>query len=45
MEEFIWHWTKGNTKIFTRKSAVARQAMENGLLVKMKKHKPRIIKF
>ena len=33
MSEFIWHWTKGDTKIYTRRTEVAEQALKDGLLV------------
>lgn len=44
MYEFIWHWTNGNKKIFTRKLEVAEKAMKEGFLVLGKKEKPRIFK-
>jgi len=45
MNDFIWHWTNGNTKVFTRKSSVAEQAMKEGKLVIGKKIKPHILKY
>jgi len=33
MAEFIWHWTKGNKKIFTTQVDLAEQAMKDGLFV------------
>ena len=45
MDDFIWHWTKGNTKVFTRDSTVAEKAMRNGMLVIGKKLRPRIMRY
>ena len=45
MNEFIWHWTKGDSKIYTRKTDVAERAMREGMLVIGKKIKPYIIKY
>jgi hypothetical protein len=45
MTEFIWYWTRGNSKIFTRKTEVAEEAMKDGKLVLGKKLKPNIIKY
>ena len=45
MYEFVWHWTKGNKKIFTRNDGVAEQAMKDGFLVMGKRLKPHIIKY
>jgi len=44
MYEFIWHWTKGNKKIYTRKIEIAEKAMKDGYLVMGVKEKPRIFK-
>jgi len=44
MYEFIWHWNKGNKKIYTRKIDVAERAMREGFLVMGIKEKPRIFK-
>jgi hypothetical protein len=33
MAEFIWHWTKENTKIFTTQIDIAEQAMKEGFFV------------
>jgi len=33
MPEFIWHWTKGNKKIYTTQVDVAEQAMKEGCFV------------
>lgn len=45
MSEFIWHWTDGDKKIFTRKTEVAEKAMKNGFLIMGRKAKPEIIKY
>jgi len=33
MAEFIWHWTKDNTKVYTTQVDLAEQAMKDGLFV------------
>jgi hypothetical protein len=33
MPEFIWHWTKGNKKIYTTKVEIAEQALKEGCFV------------
>ena len=33
MSEFIWHWTKGKTKITTHRSDIAEKALKEGNLV------------
>ena len=45
MSEFIWHWTKDNKKIYTRRIDVAERAMKEGALVMGIKAKPNIIKY
>ena len=45
MSEFIWHWTNGNRKIYTKKTEVAEQAMKNGMLVMGMRAKPRIMRY
>ena len=45
MAEFIWYWSKGNSKIFTRKSEIAEKAMKDGKLVLGKKVKPNVVKY
>ena len=45
MAEFIWHWTNGNKKIFTKKTEVAEKAMKEGMLVMGIKSKPHIMKY
>ena len=45
MAEFIWHWTNGNKKIFTKKTDVAEKAMKEGMLVMGIKSKPNIMKY
>jgi hypothetical protein len=44
MTEFIWHWTKGNQKIYTRKTDIAEKAMKEGFLVMGLKEKPYIFR-
>lgn len=44
MYEFVWHWTKGNKKIFTRRVDVAEKAMKEGFLVMGIRKKPHIFK-
>ena len=44
MTEFIWHWTKGNQKIYTRKTDIAEKAMKEGFLVMGLKEKPHIFR-
>jgi hypothetical protein len=44
MSEFIWHWTKGNKKIYTRKEKIAENAMKDGLLVIGIKEAPHIFR-
>ena len=44
MAEFIWHWTKGNHKVYTRKTEVAEKAMHEGFLVMGLREKPHIFK-
>ena len=45
MAEFIWYWTKGDSKIYTKKTDIAERAMRDGLLVIGKKIKSNIIKY
>jgi len=45
MSEFIWHWTKGNSKVYTKNTKVAEKAMKEGMLVMGTKVKPSIIKY
>ena len=45
MSEFIWHWTKGDSKIYTRKTDVAEKAMKEGMLVMGIRAKPKIIRY
>jgi hypothetical protein len=33
MAEFIWHWTKGNKKVYTTQVDVAEKALKDGFLV------------
>jgi len=45
MKEYIWHWTKGNARIYTRNETLANKAMDEGSLVVGEKIRSRIIKF
>jgi len=45
MSEFIWHWTSGNKKIYTKKTDIAEKAMKDGMLVMGMKVKPGIIRY
>ena len=45
MSEFIWCWTKGNSKVYTRNTEVAEKAMKEGMLVMGTKVKPNIMKY
>lgn len=42
MVEFIWTWTKGNTKVFTKNIDFAEKAMKEGNLVMGMRTKPNI---
>jgi hypothetical protein len=44
MTEFIWHWTKGKHKIYTRKTDIAENAMKEGFLVMGLKEKTHVFK-
>jgi len=45
MSEFIWYWTKGEKKIYTRNTEIAEKALKDGLLVMGMRVKPSIQKF
>ena len=45
MSEFIWYWTQGSTKIYTKNTEVAEKAMKEGMLVMGRKIKPSILKY
>jgi len=45
MSNFVWSWTKGNTKIFTKNIEVAEKAMKEGILIMGTKIKSNIIKY
>ncbi len=45
MSDFIWYWTDGNKKVYTKKTDVAEKAMRNGMLVMGMRARPDIIKF
>jgi hypothetical protein len=45
LSEFVWYWTKGNRKIYTKKTEIAERAMKDGMLVMGMKIKPGILRF
>ena len=45
MSEYIWYWTKGNSKVYTKNTDVAEKAMKEGMLIMGKRVKPSIIKY
>jgi hypothetical protein len=45
MSEFIWYWTKGNSKVYTRNVEVAEKAMKDGIFVMGTRVKPSIHKY
>jgi hypothetical protein len=45
MSEYIWYWTKGNSKVYTKNTEVAEKAMKEGMLIMGKRVKPSIIKY
>ena len=45
MTEFIWYWTKGNSKVYTKNTEVAEKAMKDGQLVMGMKVKSNILKY
>jgi len=45
VSEFIWHWTNGNSKVFTKRVEVAERAMKDGMLVMGMRAKPNITKY
>jgi len=45
LSEFVWHWTKGNRKIYTKNTDIAEKAMKDGMLVMGMRIKPSIQRF
>jgi len=45
MSEFVWYWTKGDKKIYTKKLHVAEKAMKEGTMIMGMRLKPNIIKY
>ena len=45
MSEYVWYWTNGNSKVYTKNTEVAEKAMKEGMLVMGIKEKPSIIKY
>ena len=33
MSDFVWYWTKGSSKIYTKNIEVAEKAMKEGILI------------
>jgi hypothetical protein len=44
MSEFIWYWTIGNNKVYTKNTDVAEKAMKEGKFIMGMKVKSSIIK-
>ena len=42
MYKLIWHWTKGNKKIYTRRIEIVDKAIKEGYFVISLKPKPKI---
>jgi len=42
MSDVIWHWTRGNTVIFTKQIDLAEKAIKAGDFVKILEDKPHI---
>jgi len=40
MSEFMWHWTKGNKKVYTTQVDQAEQALKEGFFVMGSRLKP-----
>ena len=45
MSEFIWYWTKGERRIYTRNTEIAEKALKDGMLVMGMRVKPSIQKL
>ncbi len=45
MSDFIWTWTKGDTKVFTKDTLSAEKAMKEGNLVMGMRERPDILKI
>lgn len=45
MSEYIWYWTNGNSKVYTKNIEVAEKAMKEGMLVMGMRAKPSIMKY
>lgn len=45
MSEYIWYWSKGNSKVYTKNTDIAEKAMKDGMLVMGMRSKPNIIKY
>jgi len=45
MSEFIWYWTKGESRIYTKKSNIAEKALREGKMVMGMRLKPNIMKY
>ncbi len=42
MYKLTWHWTKGNKKIYTRRTEIVDKAIKEGNIVSILKVKPKI---
>ena len=45
MSEFVWHWTNGNKKIYTKETEIAEKAMREGILVMGIRVKPNLVEY
>lgn len=45
MSEFVWHWTNGNKKVYTKNIEIAERAMREGMLVMGIRVKPNIVEY
>jgi len=43
MAEFLWHWTKGDTKVYTCEIEKAEQALQQGFMVLGERIKPMLL--
>ncbi len=44
MSEFIWYWTKGSRKIYTRDEKIAEKALREGVFIMGFRSPSRVIK-
>jgi hypothetical protein len=43
MSDFVWYWTEGSSKIYTKNIELAEKAMKEGILIMGFKSNPNII--